>query len=227
MGEGLPRPLSSRRWHKRGGRDLERSFAGRYSRTSSRFELTTTPIIILDEFDKLRDENAKSLLANTIKSLSDYSVSATLVLVGVAKSVKELLRDHQSLGRALIQIPMSRMKANELSEIIDKRLPRVGMTISPLAKAQIIALSSGLPHYTHLLGQHAARIAIEGLTLHIDVIHVDEAERACLERAHHSIREQYHRATQSPRSGNIYKEVLLACALAEPDELSDFSPLRP
>lgn len=191
-------------------------------RALSRFELTTTPIIILDEFDKLQDPNAKALLANTIKSLSDYSVAATIVLVGVAKSVNDLFSDHQSLGRALIQISMPRMKANELAEILDKRLPRVGMTISPMAKAQIIALSSGLPHYTHLLGQHAARCAIEQRTLSIEASHVDEAERACLDRAHHSIREQYHRATQSPRSGNIYKEVLLACALAEPDELGFF-----
>ncbi|HMH18177.1 MAG TPA: AAA family ATPase [Burkholderiales bacterium] len=191
-------------------------------RVLTRFDLTTTPIIILDEFDKLQDPNAKALIANTIKSLSDYSVAATIVLVGVAKSVNDLLRDHASIGRALIQIPMPRMKAAELAEIIDKRLPRVGMTITPAAKAQIVALSAGLPHYTHLLGQHAGRRAIESRSLTIDVQHVDDAERDCLERAHHSIREQYHRATQSPRSGNIYKEVLLACALAEPDELGFF-----
>lgn len=191
-------------------------------RDLSNFELTTTPIIILDEFDKLEDSAIKGLIANTIKSLSDYSIPATIVLVGVAKSVNELFAEHASIGRALTQIPMPRMKPGELAQIIDKRLPRVGMSISPIAKAQIIALSRGLPHYTHLLGQHAARRAIAATTLTIEEKHVDEAESDCLDRAHHSIREQYHRATQSPRSGNIYKEVLLACALAEPDELGFF-----
>lgn len=181
-----------------------------------------TPDDVRRTLDKLVDPTAKALLANTIKSLSDYGVHATLILVGVAKSVTELLREHESIGRALIQIPMPRMKPAELAEIIDKRLPRVGMTITPLAKAQIVALSRGLPFYTHLLGQHAARQAVEEQVLRIDEAHVDKAEATCLEKAHHTIREQYHRATQSPRSGNIYKQVLLACALAEPDELGFF-----
>jgi Cdc6-like AAA superfamily ATPase len=191
-------------------------------RTLSSFQLTTTPIIIIDEFDKIRDQEAKALIANTIKALSDYAVPATIIIVGVAKSVTELFAEHASIGRALTQIAMPRMKPNELAQIIDKRLPRVGMTISAGAKAQIVALSRGLPHYTHLLGQHAARRALGVHVLAVEEQHVDSAEADCLERAHHSIREQYHSATQSPRSGNIYKEVLLACALAEPDELGFF-----
>ncbi len=191
-------------------------------RTLSGFDLTTVPIIILDEFDKLTNQEAKALVANTVKALSDYSVIATLILVGVAKSVSELISEHESISRALVQIPMPRMKPNELEEIIDKRLPRVDMRITMAAKMQIIALSRGLPHYTHLLGQYAARRAIMERALLIEEKHVDEAEKDCLERVRQTIREQYHRATQSPRAGNIYKEVILGCALAEPDELGFF-----
>lgn len=194
--------------------DVRRVLAG--------FDLTTTPVIILDEFDKLEDQQAKALVANTIKSLSDYSVMATLVLVGVANSVSDLISEHQSVARALVQIRMPRMTGGELQEIVDKRLPKVGMTITKPALAQIVALSRGLPHYTHLLGQFAARRAINAKTLTIDESHVDGAEKDCLERVDQSIREQYHRATHSPRGGNIYKEVLLGCALAEPDELGFF-----
>ncbi len=39
-------------------------------RELSTFSLNTTPIIILDEFDQLRDNKARGLVANTIKSLS-------------------------------------------------------------------------------------------------------------------------------------------------------------
>lgn len=186
------------------------------------FDLNTTPIIILDEFDKLADAEAKALTANTIKSLSDYSIPATLILVGVANSVDGLISEHQSISRALVQVPMPRMKANELQEIIDKRLARLGMRISKPALAQIVGLSSGLPHYTHLLGLYAVRRALFAKSLSVEESHVDEAEAVCLEKVDASLTNQYYRATQSHRSGNIYKEVLLACALAQPDERGYF-----
>jgi Cdc6-like AAA superfamily ATPase len=191
-------------------------------RTLSGFDLTTTPIIIFDEFDKLVDAEAKALLANTIKALSDYAVSTTIILVGVAKSVSELIGGHESILRALAQIPMPRMNTTELGEVLDKRLPRVGMTIAPQAKAQIVTLSRGLPHYTHLLGQFAAKRAIAQHSLKIAESHVDQAERDCLTRTHQTTLEQYQKAIRSHRAGNIYKEVLLGCALAEPDALGFF-----
>jgi Cdc6-like AAA superfamily ATPase len=194
--------------------DVRRVLAG--------FDLTTTPVIVLDEFDKLEDQKAKGLIANTIKSLSDYSVPATLILVGVANSVGDLLTEHQSIARALVQVRMPRMKPSELQEIVDKRLGKVGMNATKPAIAQIIALSRGLPHYTHLLGQYAARRAIDERTRTVDVHHVDGAEKDCLDRVDQSIREQYHRATHSPRGGNIYREVILGCALAEGDDLGFF-----
>ena len=191
-------------------------------RELSTFSLNTTPIIILDEFDQLRDNKDRGLVANTIKALSDHSVRATMVLVGVAQSVGDLIKEHESISRALVQILMPRMELSELEEIIDKRLPRVGMNITRSAMAQITALSRGLPHYTHLLGQYSARRAIRNHTLTITEDHVEEAERDCLERVDQSTREQYHKAALSPRQGNIYKEVLLACALAKCDELGFF-----
>lgn len=191
-------------------------------RTLDRFGLNTVPIIIIDEFNQLKDPDAGSLMANTIKTLSDYSSRATLIIVGVANSVSALIAEHASISRALVQIQMPRMKPAELQEIIEKRLPRVGMRITRPALAQIITLSRGLPHYTHLLGQYSARRAIAARILTVDEIHVDDGQKSCLEKAHQSIREQYHAATQSPRAGNIYKQVLLGCALAETDDLGFF-----
>lgn len=191
-------------------------------RVLSGFDLNTTPVIILDEFDKLNDPDAKALTANTIKSLSDYSVPATLILVGVANSVDGLISQHESISRALVQVPMPRMRAQELEEIVETRLARLGMAITKSALAQIIGLSSGLPHYTHLLGLYSVRRALSAGKLRVEEVHVDEAEKLCLEKVDASLTNQYHRATQSHRSGNIYKEVLLACALAEPDERGYF-----
>jgi len=211
------------------GNNLANDYPGEISpddvrRELSGFDLTVTPIVILDEFDQLRDPTAKTLIANTIKALSDFSIPATVILVGVANSVAELVNEHLSLSRAIVQVPMQRMSAAELEEIVESRLNKLGMKISRSALAQIIALSRGLPHYTHLLGQFSARQALATEHLTIEESHVDAAERDCLERANQTIRQHYHSATHSPRGGNIYKEVILACALAEPDEFGYFPP---
>jgi hypothetical protein len=163
------------------------------------------------------------LMADTIKGLSDHSVSATVVIVGVADSVSELIKEHASIGRNLVEIPMPRMSDDELAEIIDKRLPRLGMTISDIAKRRIISYSQGLPHYTHLLSLYAARDAVQKRNKHIDEKSLSASIARCLERAQQSIRDIYHKATASPRPDNLFKEVLAACALADPDELGYFT----
>lgn len=186
------------------------------------FDLNTTPVIILDEFDKLTNAEARGLVANTIKSLSDYAIPATLILVGVANSIDGLIQEHQSVSRALVQVPMPRMRGLELEEIVNTRLARLGMRITKPAIAQIVGLSSGLPHYAHLLGLYAVRRAIVARKLAIDETHVDEAEKYCLEKVDGSLTNQYNLATQIHRSGNLYRQVMLACALAEPDERGFF-----
>lgn len=54
-------------------------------------------LLILDETDQLRDLDARNLLAATIKNLSDHAVNTTIVLVGVADTVDELIAEHRSM----------------------------------------------------------------------------------------------------------------------------------
>jgi Cdc6-like AAA superfamily ATPase len=77
-------------------------------------------IIIIDEIDRIRSQTTKTLLADTIKSLSDHGVKTTLILIGVADSVDQLIKEHRSVERALVQVHMPRMSAEELYGILDK-----------------------------------------------------------------------------------------------------------
>jgi Cdc6-like AAA superfamily ATPase len=187
------------------------------------FKLLERPsIVIIDEIDRIPDKTTATRLADTIKTLSDHSVSTTVVLVGVGDSVDTLISEHASTERALVQIQMPRMPRAELFEIIDKGLNKVSMTIDQDAREKIAQLSEGLPHYTHLLSLHAAQEAIDKGR---DNIQPDDVRRAldiALEHAQQSIVRGYHTATSSPR-GNLYAQVLLACALAPVDELGYFS----
>src|SRR6266699_37959 len=179
-------------------------------------------IIILDELDRL-PKPTSTLLADTIKMLSDHSVAVTLVLVGVAGSVQELIDEHQSVERALIQIPVPRMPPDELEQIVNNGLKRLSMTIQLQALAEITSLSQGLPYYTHLLALYAARVALDDNSTEIRLEHMDVAILNALDRSQQSIKNSYYEATKSQQSDNIFKQVLLACALAKTDEFGFFT----
>lgn len=180
-------------------------------------------LIVLDELDRFEDDDSLTLLADTIKSLSDHSIPATVVLVGVADSIEQLLGDHASIERNIVQVPMPRMREDELTEIVDNALQTLGMSISDRVKARIPSLSEGLPHYTHLLGLHAFQRAIQDDRSEVNGADVDAAIRIAVEKAQHSIRSAYQRATRSPHKDNLFAQVLLACALAPKDELGYFA----
>lgn len=185
--------------------------------------LGSKSVIVIDELDRLNaSNNVTQLLADTIKTLSDHSVNSTLILVGVANTVDELIAEHKSVERALLQIQMPRMSEAEIEEILDKCFSKTQVTIQDAAKSFIVKLSKGLPHYTHLLGQHAAANAINAHRLDVTLADVKGAINKALENSQNSVLSAYHKAISSPRD-NLYKETLLACALAKTDFLGYFS----
>jgi len=109
-------------------------------------------VVILDEFDKVANMEARSMMSDTLKFFSDRVVPATIVLVGVADDVETLISNHRSLERCLKQIRMPRMSDRELESIVTQGLTKTGMTIAPKALDEIGRLSRGLPHYAHLMG---------------------------------------------------------------------------
>lgn len=183
---------------------------------------TVLPILIIDEFDRV-GEDYRSIFADTIKTLSDHAVSATVILVGVADSVEHLISGHESVQRALVQIKMPRMSKEEIEEIVNKGLSRLGMHIAPEALNHIVVLAQGLPHYAHLLALHASRAALDRESRNVDVKALDVAIRKAIEEAQQSIRTAWHKAVQSPRKDNLFSDVLLACALATTDDLGTFA----
>lgn len=182
------------------------------------------PIIILDEYDKLADMRANELMANTIKSLSDYGVNVTVVLVGVADTINELIGEHPSLARCLEQIPMPRMDSHERKEILDKIIPRLGMKIQSDAVWKIVDLSRGLPSYVHALGLYSVQNACSRKSIQITELDVDAAIVRVLEKSQESVQEAYAKATHTNRGDSLYREVLLACALASTNERGFFLP---
>lgn len=181
-----------------------------------------TPLIIIDEFDRIGD-SYRAIFADTIKTLSDHAVPATVILVGVADSVDQLIAEHESIQRALVQVKMPRMLRDEIKEVVNNGLQTLGMTIEPDALNRVVILSQGIPHYAHLIGLHATRAALNNQSLTVTAEVLDTATRKAIQGAQQSIRSAVHKATMSPRKDNLFFEVLLSCALAKSDEMGTFA----
>lgn len=179
-------------------------------------------LFVIDEFDRLSDSNVASLLADTIKNLSDHAIDTTVLLVGVADSVDTLIAEHQSIERALVQVRMPRMSPPELMEIVNKGLNKAEMTIDGDARIRIVKLSQGLPHYTHLLSQLSAQRAAQTGRIKVEITDVKTAIDNALSKAQQTIITGHHKATISPRE-NMYQQVLLACAMSPTDSLGYFA----
>lgn len=189
------------------------------------FSLNTYPIIILDEFDKFADIEAKRLISHTLKAISDDKVcNVTVVIVGVAEDVGLLIEEHASIARNITEIKMPRMSTFEMEEILNQRYPKVGFTIDDDAKSNIIRLARGLPEYVHFLGRDAAVNACKEQRMGIIASDIDAAIRKMVQSSDHTSEDAYSKAVLSNKKNNLYKQVLLSCALANNDDLGRFTP---
>lgn len=181
-------------------------------------------IVIFDEFDRVVKAKTHRLMADTIKNLSDNAVRSTILLVGVADTVDALFSEHASIDRSLCEIEMPRMSSTELREIVSKAHSKlsVPMAIDSDALDLIVLLSQGLPHYTHLLGMHATKVAIKQGRSSVNLSDFHDGLEASLSETKQTIRSAYQQAISSQRQDTLFKEVLLACALADVDDLGFF-----
>lgn len=182
-------------------------------------------VVYIDEFDRISDPGTPILMADTIKMLADNAVEATLVVVGVADDVDSLISQHSSIERALAQIAMPRMSAGEIADIYRTGFARVDIRPDVDATSLLVSLPQGLPHFAHMLGQEAARpVIMEGT----DTLNVDQVRMAvttsCSSSDASMVRTYVDATTSSHKT--LFKDVLLACALTDTDELGFFSPIN-
>lgn len=186
-------------------------------------DLAIPIVLVFDEFDRLPRQVAKHF-TDLIKSLSDYAVASTVIMVGVADTVDNLVADHGSVDRALMQIPMPRMSDDELEPILTNAGVKLTMKFSKGALSKIVRLSQGLPHYVHLVGLASVKDALDSGFKDVDEANVNAGLKVAVDNAQQSIKSAHHKATTSARKDALFQEVLTACALAKKDQLSFFQP---
>ncbi|MGD0351915.1 MAG: AAA family ATPase [Dehalococcoidia bacterium] len=186
--------------------------------------LPNPSIIIIDEFDRVPTHtNTRRLMADTIKLFSDTNTKSTLIIVGVAESISELFSEHQSITRNIDEIHVEPMNITELSEIIQKGYKLAELKYQKNIDVLIAGLSQGYPHYTHLLGLWAGRHAVEEDRTEVTTADLDRAINDALQNVTGSVKQEYEKAIDSAYPNALFKDVLLACALAPKDSVGKFS----
>jgi Cdc6-like AAA superfamily ATPase len=180
------------------------------------------PIIIIDEYSEIIDISTKLLTANLIKEFYDFSVTTTIIIVGVGDNVGDLIADHTSIDRALVQIPLKRMSEYELKEIIQKRASRTVMSFTGDAIWTIVVLSRGLPYFTQTLSKHAALHAITDRRIEVSNDDVELSMQSFIDDSEQIFKIRYRDATRSNQD-NFFQQSLLACALAKTDDEGYFT----
>ena len=188
-----------------------------------KFSATVRPVFLFDEFDRIEDSDTKLKMAETLKLFSDDCPEITIIIVGIGRTIRDLLEDHQSVRRAIRPVEMPRMTPQEIKEIVSVRVQKVGMTIEDEALSNISRLCRGMPGYAHLIGMHSGKATLADRSLNITAKHMSDSLGVCLEEAGEIIRQDYAMAVQSPQPGNLLRQALLACALAEQDEFGSFT----
>jgi len=173
-------------------------------------------VVILDEFDKVADAQTKSAFADLIKIVSDTAERVTIVLVGVAENIHELIGEHPSIDRNLVQIELPLMSDQEIRGIFETGMGKLGLSVDASVVSQIPALAEGFPHYAHLLGICSAKACAENEETQLTPSLFDIACNLAVEDAIEKYREAYAKATSTTQSSR-YPQILTACGYARTD----------
>jgi Cdc6-like AAA superfamily ATPase len=121
----------------------------------------TRILILLDEYDRLENEQFRQYTAELIKNLSDRAAPVQLIIAGVSSNLHELIGYIPSIRRNVIGLPMPRLSAEEVQSIVSIGEANAGMLFEPMVSDLIYALSNGSPYMTRLICHHASGIALD------------------------------------------------------------------
>lgn len=180
-------------------------------------------LFVFDEFDNIKNNTVRQQFADLIKSLSDNSDNIKILVVGISDNVENLIGNHQSLERCLMQIFVPRMSSDELREIIVKGFESLELEISKSVVDKIIIFSGGFPHYTHLLCKYTAEQCINNDKTKVNINDLNSSIKRSIENSSEQLRTSYRKGIIASTKNSQWRPVIHACATCEADEFDSFS----
>ena len=125
-------------------------------------------ILIFDEFDRAENAAVIEQVATLIKLLSDARSPVQLLVVGIGRTLDDLIRSHPSLRRHLVPIPIGRISQGDMLALIDAGAARAGVTFDAACRTTITSISCGSPYHLQLFCYVAAIEATRRSTYNVD-----------------------------------------------------------
>jgi Cdc6-like AAA superfamily ATPase len=179
-------------------------------------------ILIIDEYDRVTSEDTKAKLAELLKNLSDAAAPVTLLIIGVAENVDQLLGKHPSLQRTIVTVPMPLMTRREIDGIIASGEERSGLSFDPWVRQTIIDFAQGLPYHAQLLCLFSARNAVRRQSSRVEREDLRYAVQRAGEEAEARVKEAYDLAI-GPQENVSFRDALFYAARCRCDEFGNFT----
>ena len=116
-------------------------------------------ILILDEYDRVRSDEAKSDVATLLKLLTDIHSPVQVVLVGIAGDVDGLIAAHPSLRRHIAPQRVAPIPKPELERLLVSCADNARLKLDPDALDALAGAAMGSPYHARLFGMQAALVA--------------------------------------------------------------------
>lgn len=179
-------------------------------------------LYVMDEFDRVTSDEVKWKLAETIKSTSDVSSAVTFVILGIGKTLEDLIGEHPSIQRHIHSVNLPLMRQAELRGLIQRAEQNSDFAFDDVTRDSIVALSKGLPYYAQLMGLHAGRNAEKRNSKTIEIYDLQVALQTIVDSMDPLIVKQYELATRGEH--NLFMmDVLFAAAFSHQDPYGAFT----
>lgn len=109
------------------------------------------PVVVIDEFDTIKDVDQRNLFASLLKQLGDRMVNLKFIFTGIGKSLDELLGAHSSAYRQLETVELPRLGWDARREIVLSAADAFGLNVDNDVNFRIAAVSDGFPYYVHVI----------------------------------------------------------------------------
>ncbi|SHN23079.1 hypothetical protein SAMN04488057_11257 [Cyclobacterium lianum] len=138
--------------------DLVQEFRKALSTTQKDNQKKTGLLILIDEFDILKDKRG---FASLVKTCSSKYVK--FGIIGIGESTEDLIEDHASIGRQISSVLVKPMNIKELLDIINHAESSIRKEIKfdSDVKKDMVKEAEGFPYFVHLLGKECLLLAFK------------------------------------------------------------------
>lgn len=169
-------------------------------------------LFLIDEADSLSRKTDRKKIAQLMKLLSDEKSEFTIMVVGIAETGEDLMAGHQSVERCLKETHLSRMTDGDLRDIVRRGMEKLKLSPTDAVVDRIVSISSGYPHFTHLICLKCAESAIVDRRGHIGIDHLQQALRDSVEESEGALKRRYDATLRGCTHAREYVAIMRAAA---------------